>query len=283
MNQRVSIHEWLTQARSELTAVRPEEPSSSLYAILEKHTGTSRSWLLAHQEAYLEKKPLLGMNSDLQDLKNGKPLAYLLGKWEFYGLAFFVSPAVLIPRPETELLVETALDILAPNQQAQWIADIGTGSGCIAITLAYIRPNIHALATDLSLAALEIANLNINQHGLAERIHLLQCDLLNGVQTHFDLICANLPYIPSSTLQHLTELHYEPTTALDGGKDGLELFRKLLQQVRENLAEHGSILLEMQFDQANMLHQIVYAQFPDAEISVKRDLSNHDRLLVIQT
>ncbi len=279
----ITLAEWLKQARIDVSTFRPDETSSSLHAILEHRTGKSRAWLLANPQFPLEEPLLSSLDFDLQELKSGKPLAYILGTWDFYGLSFCVSQDVLIPRPETELLVETALQVLAEKKNACWIADVGTGSACIATAIAFLRPDIHVLACDLSFSALKVAQTNVQRYILEGRIHLLQCDLLNAVEVRFDLICANLPYIPSSALQKLPELRCEPAMALDGGEDGLQLFRKLLSQAKAHLADHGCILLEMQFDQADALRQEAGLHFPQAEIIIKRDLAGHDRLLIIRT
>ncbi len=279
----LSLADWLNKARIDLATSLPEEPLTSLYAILEKNTGSSREWLLANPQFPLDESVLSLLDEDIHDLKNGKPLAYILENWDFYGLPFLVTPAVLIPRPETELLVETALEILSHKQPASLVTDIGTGSGCIATAIAKHQLNTKVVATDISFSALKVARVNIQRHALEEHVHLIQSDLLNGTQARFDLICANLPYIPTRALQELPVVRYEPSLALDGGKDGLKLMRKLLSQAQDHLAEHGSLLFEMQFDQADALCSLVGLHFPGAEVIIKRDLSGHDRLLVIHT
>jgi release factor glutamine methyltransferase len=280
----VNLADWFSRARSDLSKFLPEELLTWLDAILEKNTGHSREWLLANQHFSLPTSVLSSLDEDVRDLQNGKPLAYILGKWDFFGLPFFVTPAVLIPRPETELLVETALEILSHKRPASLVADIGTGSGCIAIAVANYQSAAQIVASDISYSALEVARRNIQMHALEERVLLLQSDLLNGLQARFDLICANLPYIPGCALQELPVKRYEPSIALDGGKkDGLELIHRLLCQSRDHLAAHGSLLFEMQFDQADTLRRMAGLHFPGAEVIIKHDLADHDRLLVIHT
>jgi len=262
------LSNWLNQAHADLVRFHPEEPLSSLYAIVEKNTAFSRSWLLANPQFPLDDGMLTRLNRDLQDLKDGKPLAYILGSWEFYGFSLHVSPAVLIPRPETELLVQSALDVLSQRKSP---------------AIAKNQSQASIIATDISYAALEVAQKNLTRYALKSRVHLLQSDLLSSVQGRFDVICANLPYIPTAALQDLPDLRHEPNLALDGGEDGLAHIKRLLKQSTHRLAPRGHLFFEMQFDQAEALQQLAQLHFPDAEVIIKHDLSVHDRLLVVHT
>ncbi|HOJ01801.1 MAG TPA: peptide chain release factor N(5)-glutamine methyltransferase [Anaerolineaceae bacterium] len=283
MKSNTCLSNWLNQAHADLVRFHPEEPLSSLYAIVEKNTAFSRSWLLANPQFPLDDGMLTRLNRDLQDLKDGKPLAYILGSWEFYGFSLHVSPAVLIPRPETELLVQSALDVLSQRKSPAIIADVGTGSACISIAIAKNQSQASIIATDISYAALEVAQKNLTRYALKSRVHLLQSDLLSSVQGRFDVICANLPYIPTAALQDLPDLRHEPNLALDGGEDGLAHIKRLLKQSTHRLAPRGHLFFEMQFDQAEALQQLAQLHFPDAEVIIKHDLSVHDRLLVVHT
>jgi len=277
-----SIADWLQQARTELHPRIPQEPASSLYALLEKSYNQPRAWLLAHPDAILTEQQLLMLEKDLQALLQGKPLAYILQYWDFYGMRFHVSPDVLIPRPESELLVETALEILSLQNSPSLIADVGTGSGCIAAAIAAHRSDASIIASDISFNALRVASQNFRHHTLQERVFLLQCNLLSGVEAPFDLICANLPYIPSHAVTSLEVSRFEPSLALDGGEDGMHIMRALLDQSHTRLTPYASILLEMQFDQANAVSEMARLHFPGAQMIIKKDLANRDRLLVIQ-
>ena len=163
---------------------------------------------------------------NLARLESGQPLPYVLGAWEFYGLTFELTPDVLIPRPETELLVEQALEWLADRPAPLLAADVGTGSGCIAISLAVHAPQLRLLASDLSWPALQVARSNLARHRVEGQISLLQCDLLPPLSLPFDLLVANLPYIPSPVLPGLKLSLSEPPLALDGGLDGLDFIRR---------------------------------------------------------
>lgn len=185
----------------------------------------------------------------VQRLERGEPLPYVLGHWEFFGLDFDLTPEVLIPRPETELLVERAIPWLQSSSQRRSIADIGTGCGCIAVSIAKHISSGHILATDISSAALEVARRNANKHHVENQIEFIECDILPksfSDERRFDLICANLPYIPTGKLRNLPIYGREPALALDGGDDGLDLFRRLLAIAPKRLAPGGRILLEIE-------------------------------------
>jgi release factor glutamine methyltransferase len=176
----------------------------------------------------------------------GEPLAYLTGEREFMGLSFNVSPAVLVPRPETELLVETALVLLREGGPSPLVVDVGTGSGAIAVSLAVHHPPVRVVAVDISGAALVVARANARRHGVADRVSFVQGNLLADIGGPADLIAANLPYIPSGELDGLpAEVRCEPRLALDGGPDGLDLYRRLVPQALRLLKPGGHLLAEL--------------------------------------
>jgi release factor glutamine methyltransferase len=249
-------------------------------------TGHTRSWLLSHPEAGLNPVQEKTIHSAVQQLQAGTPLPYVLGHWEFFGLDFTVTPDVLIPRPETELLIEYALGYIRshPNHIYR-IIDIGTGSGIISISLAVHVPQASLVATDISQAALKVAQANAERYGVAQSIQFIQADLLpiEPADNGFDLICANLPYIPSDTLKSLEIYGKEPTLALDGGMDGLDLIRRLISLLSLEKISHRLILLEIEQRQGLAVSMLARASFPDARIEIKKDLAGHDRLVIINT
>ncbi|MDZ4158272.1 MAG: HemK/PrmC family methyltransferase, partial [Anaerolineaceae bacterium] len=200
----------------------------------------------------------------------------------FFGLDFLVSPAVLIPRPETELLVEHAVQWLRQNPGRRLAADVGTGSGCIAISIANQIPDLTVLASDYSDAALRIARANVSRYRLDHRIHLVQADLMTAAAGSFDLVCANLPYIPTSTLEHLQVSRYEPRLALDGGSEGLDFIQKLLFDAVAKLAPGALFLLEIETRQADAVIRLARLSYPSAEATVIPDLAGIPRLLRIK-
>ncbi|RME07163.1 MAG: peptide chain release factor N(5)-glutamine methyltransferase [Anaerolineae bacterium] len=247
--------------------------------------GVERAFVLAHPQHTLSADQLESVNASLQRLLAGEPLPYVLGQWEFYGLTFQLSPAVLIPRPETEMLVEHALAWLRQHSGRRRSLDVGTGSGCIAIALAKHVPDLHLLALDLSAAALKVARANASRHQVAQRIQWLQADLLTPLSTHavFDLICANPPYIPTAVLHGLDVHEREPTLALDGGDDGLAVIRPLLRGARHHLRPGGLLLMEIEASLGQAAASLAGEAFPEAEVQILPDLAGHDRLLKVQT
>ena len=244
--------------------------------------GVSRAWVLAHPEAELSSDAQSRLQKALERLKNGEPLPYVLGNWEFYGLDFTLSPQVLIPRPETELLVEQALNWLQTHPQRRKAVDIGSGSGCIAISTAVHVTDLSMLAIDISLPALKIARRNAVRHHVAERIDFLACDLIPPVQTRFDLICANLPYIPDEVLKTLKVYRSEPSLALAGGPDGLDLIRRLLYNAGAILSPGGLILLEIEASQGESACHLARQALPQAEVRLLQDLAGRDRLIWVE-
>ena len=208
----------------------------------------------------------------------GEPTAYITGHREFYGLDFYIDPNVLIPRPESELLVEKALK-LAQNRPVFTIAEIGTGCGAIAISLALNLPQARVYATDISASALEVALFNCQKHKVANRIRLLQGDMLNPLPEPVDLIVANLPYIKQSGLRQMHSASFEPLLALNGGSDGLEKIRQLCCQASGKLRPHGCLLLEIGQGQGRAVTTFLRSLLPSAKIEVTPDLGGIDRMV----
>ena len=216
-----------------------------------------------------------------------EPAAYLMGHKEFYGLDFLMAPGVLIPRPETEGVVEEAIWILHHSLRAQerpTIADVGTGSGVIAVSLAACLPQAMVYATDTSQPALELAALNAERHGVADRIHFLEGDLLGPLPGPVDLVAANLPYVRSDEIPYLDpEIRlYEPYGALDGGEDGLEVIGRLLESAPAHLNPGGSLVLELDPRQMERATKLAHAAFPSATARQVTDLSGRPRVLSLQ-
>ena len=250
--------------------------------------GHPRAWLLAHLDAPLSAPMLDSVNQAFSRLEAGEPLPYILGHWEFFGMEFDITPDVLIPRPETELMVEKAIKWLAASPERRTVADVGTGSGIIATSIAMHVPSVRILATDISYAALKIAKHNAEKFHVHHRIDFLECDLLPQhtdplpTESHFYLICANLPYIPTATMKSLPIYGREPTLALDGGADGLNIYRRLLDTAPDWLAPNGMLLLEIEATQGVKALNLAYDKFSEASISLHQDYEKRDRLLEIQ-
>lgn len=244
--------------------------------------GRPRTWVLSHPEAELSSEQMAALQASLARLEKGEPLPYVLGRWEFFGLEFEVTPATLIPRPETELLVEAALDWLRCHPERRTAADIGTGSGCIAVSLAVHLHDLQVTATDISLPALQIARSNARKHGGADRTWFVLCDLFPPARQRFDLITANLPYIPREELPHLDVARKEPALALNGGKEGMDLIRRFLQTAPRHVQPGGLVLAEIEASQGDIAREIAQTSFAAAVVQVHPDLAGRDRLLSIQ-
>ncbi len=246
-----------------------------------------RSWVLAHPEVTLTEGQKEELGNSLSRLENREPFPYVLGHWEFFGLDFKVTPDVLIPRPETELLVEKAIAWLQESPVRRTVADVGTGSGAIAISIAVNVPDAHVLATDISLKALQVAGRNAQKHDVDQRIDFVQCDLfprrseMFTNEAHLDLLCANLPYSPTKILHDLPIYGREPTLALDGGEDGLDLFRRLMELAPAWLAPNALMLLEIEATRGIQALSLAYDMFSEARIQLHKDLTGLDRLLEI--
>jgi release factor glutamine methyltransferase len=281
------VLELLTSATSRL-ATFSDTPQLDAQVVLAHVLGTTRTWLLAHPEARPDSNQADLFEALMQRLELGEPLAYTLGHHEFYGLDFDVTPDVLIPRPETELLVQNAIGWLEAAAERRTIADIGTGSGCIAISLAVHVPDARVMATDISLPALRVAHANARKLGVEDRVDFIECDILpphtSGLATeqHLDLVCANLPYIPSAELRVLPVFGHEPSLALDGGPDGLDPFRRFFAIAPEWMARGGRMLLEIESRSAASVLSLAYDAFHSAAIHLHKDLAGSDRLLEIQ-
>jgi release factor glutamine methyltransferase len=246
----------------------------------------SRTWVLAHPTSQLDPQQADTLDMLVERLKHGEAFPYVIGHWEFFDLDFDLTPDVLIPRPETELLVERAIALLQSTSGQKSIIDIGTGSGCIAISLAVHIPELKIIATDISSKALEVAHRNARKFHVEHQIEFIECDLLpepSALQAStFNLICANLPYIPTAQLHRLPIYGREPTLALDGGADGLDLFRRLLHIAPNWLKPNGCMLLEIEASLGNKALSLAFDSFSEAEIHLHRDLTGRDRLLEIQ-
>lgn len=276
--------EWITSELSQ----KSESASLDAQVLLADILGKSRAWVMAHPEAVLSPLGEDRLQRAVERLVQGEPLPYILGHWEFYGLDFTLSPDVLIPRPETELLVEHALRWLANHPERRLAADIGTGSGCIAISLAFNQPDLVVVALDISWKALTVARQNIARYRLDQRVLLLQSDLMEAIQPssgaqRFDLICANLPYIPEETLAHLHQLRYEPFIALSGGTGGTALIERLIRRAPALLSPGGLLLLEIEASLGEKVKKLALAALPNCDAQVMPDLAGLDRLVIVQT
>lgn len=241
---------------------------------------TRAEWLLT--------KPLLDLTQEkqYQEIKlrrtNGEPLQYILGSWNFYGLEFDVAPSVLIPRPETEILVDLALKHFKGTD----ILDLGVGSGAIAVTLANILPYVHVDAIDISIDALEIAISNAQRHGIESRVEFIHDDMVNYLkdcEKKYNLIISNPPYIATSDFKNLPkDVLQEPSLALDGGEDGLDFFRIIINNSPPLISSDGYLMMEFGDGQADAIKALIVAQKVFSHCEILKDLAGRDRIVMAQ-
>lgn len=277
-----TIKQALREARKKLQVVEGAEPALDAEVLLGYVTGLDRAGLYREWESVLPAQEEKRFHKLVGRRCLGEPVAYLTCRKEFMSLDFTVNPSVLIPRPETELLVETALKLLPP---APLLIDVGTGSGAIAVSLASVLPDSTVYATDCSPEALKVAGVNAEKSGVGARVRFYQGNLLDPLAGivpggGVDLIAANLPYIPSNDLAGLPKgvRQFEPRLALDGGGDGLELYRRLIPAAAMLLKkDKGYLLMEIGFDQAREMLGLLKTCW---EADVLKDLAGLDRLVV---
>jgi release factor glutamine methyltransferase len=213
-----------------------------------------------------------------------EPVAYIIGEREFWGLRFEVSTAVLIPRPETELVVEAALEIATDRRAVLQVLDVGTGSGCLAVALAKTLPRARIVATDLSGAALDVARRNVERHGVGEQVTLVRGDLLAGSRGAFDLVVSNPPYVPDCDRETLAPevRDYEPPAALFAGPDGLAIIRRLLEAAPAALSDAGHLIVEFGYGQAETMTRLISTTAGLTMTRIARDLQGIPRVAVVQ-
>jgi len=274
----MTLKQALDKGRAALVAHNIEDAPLECELLLRHALNISRVQLYQDIEQKLSPQQEKTFWRLIERRLTGEPIAYIIGHREFYGLAFYVDSRVLIPRPETELLVEKALS-LTQKKAISTIADVGTGCGAIAISLALNLPKTKIYATDISAPALEVARFNCQRHGVADRVRLLHGDLLDPLPEPIDLIIANLPYVNEKELTPKSQLNFEPGLALNGGSDGLERIRQLCYQVSGKLNMEGSLLLEVGQGQAAAVGDLLHSLFSSAEVEVTPDLGGIDRVV----
>jgi release factor glutamine methyltransferase len=294
----MDVRAGLKEAIKRLCAANVPSHTLAAELLLMYVLGRDRTWLYSHPEAPLDAAATESLLSLVSRRAAGEPTQYLTGKQEFWGLEFEVSPAVLIPRPETEHVVEVALERLGAGSFASGlaagrastflrIADVGTGSGCIAVALAHELPQANIVATDISVEALEVAKRNASRHGVADRIHFFPCDLLGAVSHSslpLDLIVSNPPYIARDEAGQLPRevRDHEPETALFAGPDGTEIYERLIQQAGALLRPEGNLVLELGYNSAERVRAIFAGKLGWTDLRITNDFAGIPRVLSAQ-
>lgn len=242
---------------------------------------TERASLLAHSTDRLSENDGSTFNALIERRSHGEPVAYLTGHKEFYGLELYITPNVLVPRPETESVVEACLEALPASEVSQ-LADIGTGSGAILVAVAKNRPFLQAYGVEISPEALEVARRNCEAHGVADRVTLYLGHLLQPLPGKVNVIAANLPYVPPGEASPDVAT-WEPKVAVfGGGEDGTALIREFLAAAPGYLLPGGTIVMETAYSQGALVSALAREAFPNAVVEVRKDLAGLDRIVVIK-
>jgi len=255
MSASTTINQLIAQGTRILDQAGVDTPRLDTELLLQDLLGVGRAYLYAHPEEEVDGHIIQEWQARLERRAHREPLAYILGKAGFYGLEFAVTPDVLVPRPETEVLVEAVL-----AKQPATVADIGTGSGCIAVAVAVNLPRVRVWATDISEAALRVARENAERHGVAERVRFLQGDLLQPLAGHrFEVIASNPPYVAESERLSLQPevRDWEPPHALFAGGDALQFHRRLAAEAHFHLQEGGWLMMEVGMGQAEAVANLL--------------------------
>lgn len=278
----LKLIQWTTQYFGRKGIAQPRTDAEVLLAHVLK---TERIQLYLRYDQPLQPRELAEYRDVVLRRGAHEPLQYITGRQEFYSLELEVTPAVLIPRPETEILVETTLALLKEQGlSSPWVLDLGTGSGAIAVALGHKNPQLRILAIDVSVAALAVARRNAKRHSLADRIHLVAMDLCQALSANlavFDLIVSNPPYIPTKDIPGLAPeiSSFEPRNALDGGSHGLAVIRRIIDQAHRVLRPSGSLLLEIGQGQAQLLRDQTAAHPAYQSMEFIDDFSGIPRVL----
>jgi len=263
-----------------------ESPRLSAEMLLASVLSMQRIELYTNFDRTVAKEDLNTLRSLVKRAAQNEPVAYLLGKTEFYSLEIKVTPDCLIPRPETELLVERAIEFLRSRTGPQLICDLCTGSGCIAIAIAKNVPNTNIIATDICDAALKVATENIKNHQMQNRIKLLCGDLFDPIipqldTAEFDLIVCNPPYVSAAEFDSLAAnvKDYEPKSALYAGSDGLDIYRRIAERIDKFLKPDAALILEIGYAQGNAVSELLEKTNCFTQIKIEKDYHNNDRIV----
>lgn len=278
-----SISDLLREASQALRDAGVPEARREAGSLLSHVIGKDRTFLISHAEDIVAGDDLARFREAVARRASGEPLQYITGVQDFYGREFRVTTDVLIPRPETELLVEAALEVIA-HKPAPLICDVGTGSGCIAITLVCERTDARAVAVDVSAPALAVAEDNSRRHGVSDRMRFTISDCFESVdRTAFDLVVSNPPYVAAAALSGLQRevRDHEPLVALSSGVDGLDVIRRLLRDAPAFLKTDGYLIMEIGFDQGEKVQRLINENLWRLD-EIRPDLQGIPRIVLVQ-
>ena len=279
-----SIAQAVLEATQVLRQAGVPEAAREAGSLLGHTLRCDRGFMIAHADEALSEQAARTFRDYVERRAAGEPLQYITGHQAFFNLDFEVTSDVLIPRPETELLVEIALDLL-PTADEVFVCDVGTGSGCIAISILHERPHARGFGLDISPMALQVAQRNAAHHGVADRFHLVASDCLSTLNTAraFSMIVSNPPYVAEAALPGLQRevREHEPRTALLAGADGLSVIRRLLDEAPHYLVEHGYLLFEIGFDQHEAVERLIDTRLWEV-LDIHKDLQGIPRTVALR-
>ena len=280
-----TIQKLLTWVTEYLTQKGVDAPRLSAELLLSHVLGLKRIELYTQYNKVVAQEQLTQLRDLVKRAGEHEPVAYLVGRTEFYSIEFEVTPDCLIPRPETELLVQRSIEFLRKRTGPQQVCDLCTGCGIIAVAIAKNVPDAKVIATDISETALAVAARNVEKHKLAERIELRHGDLFEPLVPQldlFDLIVSNPPYVTAAQYEALDRnvKDYEPRIALYAGPDGLDVYRKIMEKVSQFLKPDGILLLEIGYQQGPAVRGLLEQTGVFAQIRIDKDLQSHDRVVV---
>lgn len=276
----MNIEEILKKEINNLKQNNIENSTLKAKILLENILNVKKEYLLIHSEEEVKQEDKIKYENCIKELIKGKPLQYITNNQEFMGLNFYVDENVLIPQPDTEILVEKAIEI-AETTQKNKILDMCTGSGCIAISLAKKINNAQITAVDISNSALNVANKNAINNNVENKIKFVNSDIFNNIEEKFDIIVSNPPYIETETINKLEiEVQNEPHLALDGGIDGLKFYKIIANNAFKYLNENGYLLLEIGYNQQNSVTQLLQDIGKYKNIETIKDLGGNYRVVI---
>ena len=273
----MKIKELVDRSLKKLSNAEVEDFRNKFFILAEKKLNLSKEVILSHGDNEIDVDKYEMLEPYLDKIIEGIPVQYLVNEQEFYGLKFFVNENVLIPQPDTEIIVEEALNIISDGDR---VLDLCTGSGVIGVTIAN-KKNANVVASDISKKALEVAKINADNLG-DSKVTLVESDLFENIEGKFNVIVSNPPYIKKDVIRTLSkEVQNEPIIALDGGIDGLDFYKKIVEEAINYLEDGGYLLLEIGYDQKEeVLNLVINKNYKD--IRVRKDLSNNDRVVIMQ-
>ena len=276
----MKIEELLKQGKEKLVKNNIEDASIISRLLLQFILNIDRNEIIINQEKEVEEENEKEFNLAIEKILCGLPLQYITNYQEFMRLKFYVNENVLIPQPDTEIVVEEVLKI-AKKENKQKILDICTGSGCIGISLAYYLENVRITMSDISINAIEIAKKNAKNNNVLEKIEFIQSDMFENIKEKFDIIVSNPPYIETSVIKTLSkQVQNEPKIALDGGEDGLIYYRELINKATKFLNDNGYLCMEIGYDQKEKVIELAKKEEIFSKIESIKDLAGNDRVII---